>query len=231
MKRESSGELRNSLILKIKLTSLPAKIVLIGGGSASGKTTISRKVCEMFDQRGISAKCISMDNFYRSLTDDECGETYNWDDIGAFNCIKLIECIQTWKRGSGCWIPQHNFSEYKSVDRAEYVIPTQVMVIEGIHALSIVELIPLADLRLFITCDDDEALARRITRDIKERGYDIDTILARYFTFVKPALREVIIPSQKNADYIIANSNNGEVACDNALDLIVGKMVTQIKEI
>jgi uridine kinase len=228
MKREAGSELKSNLVVKIKLT--PAKIVLIGGGSASGKTTIARNACKLLIARGVSAKCISMDNFYRSLRDDECGETYDWDDIGAFNVIKLIDCIQSWRRGFACWIPQHNFSEYRSIDRAEFIVPTQVIIIEGIHALSIVELLPLAELRLFITCDADEALARRLIRDINERGYDINTILLRYFTFVKPALRDVITPSQRAADYIISNPNNGEVARDNTLELIVGEMVAKMKK-
>ncbi len=226
--RNRSGEF--SLVLKIKLTHCPSKIILVSGGSASGKTTVSKRICAIFNDHGITARCVSMDNFYRSLSDDECGEDYDWDDIEAFNCNRLIDCIDSWRRGVGCWIPQHNFSEYKSIERAEFIVPSQVIIVEGIHTLSMPELIPRSDLRLFITCDDDEALARRIKRDIKERGFSIDTILNRYFTFVKPALREVIQPSQVNADYIISNKNGGEIARDNAIELIIKNMVSQIND-
>jgi uridine kinase len=246
MKRELSGDLcgdlsgdmndsetptlRGSQVLKIKIPIIPAKIILIAGPSASGKTTIARSICIKFERAGIKAKCVSMDNFYRSLEEHERGDTFNWDSISAFNIGALLNCIRSWKRGLSCWIPEHNFSEYKSVEYAEYIVPSQVMIIEGIHALSVPDLVALADLRLFITCDHDEALARRITRDIKERGYDIDTILTRYFTYVKPALRDTIVPSQKNADHIIANPNNGELSRENTLELIVGEIVARMQK-
>lgn len=227
---DDTPSLRGSQILKIKIPIIPAKIFLIAGSSASGKTTIAQSICNKFERAGIKAKCVSMDNFYRSLEEHESGETFNWDSISALNINTLVNCIRSWKRGISCWIPEHNFSEYKSIEFSEYVVPSQVMIIEGIHALSIPELVTLADLRLFITCDHDEALARRITRDIKERGYDIDTILTRYFTFVKPALRDVITPSQKNADHIIANPNGGELSRENTLELIVGEMVARVSK-
>lgn len=229
MKRGVSADsLRTSGDLKIKLPRIPATIVLIGGASASGKTTIAQIVSQRLIDSGVSAKCISMDNFYRSLTQDESGETFNWDSVDAFNIDALLQCINAWKLGSACWIPKHDFSEYKSVERAEYIMPCKVMIIEGIHALSIPVIAAAATLKLFITCDGDEALARRITRDIKDRGYSIDTILTRYFTFVKPALRDVITPSQSRADYIITNANGGETARDNALSLIVNELATNL---
>ena len=230
MKRETNEEIHSSHVLRIKIPIIPARIILIGGGSASGKTTIARSMCDKFIYRGLSAKYISMDKFYRSLNEDECGDTFNWDAIEAFDIDTLISCIDMWQRGLACWIPDHNFTEYKSIKNAEFIIPSQVLIIEGIHALSVSELVDTADLRLFITCDNDEALVRRIARDVKDRFYDIDTILTRYLTYVKPALHSVIIPSQKNADYIIANPNNGEVSRENTLELIVDDLVARIQK-
>jgi uridine kinase len=178
---------------------------LIGGGSASGKTTIAHKLKCALAEKGVTAQCISMDNFYRSLRPDEDGDTFNWDDPSSYDVDTLIECIGEWSAGRGCWIPQHDFSTYRSIERAEYCNSVKVMIIEGIHALSIDRLLACADLKIYVHADHDEALARRIVRDIKERGYGIELILKRYFQYVKPALKGIIEPSQKNADFIIVN--------------------------
>lgn len=220
MKRTDTEEELNCK-LKIRLPLTKSKIVLIGGGSASGKSTVARLLAE----RCTGARCISMDNFYRSLSPEENGETHNWDLPSAYDVFRIIECINAWRSGVPCWIPSHDFSRYQSIDRSEYILPSRIMIIEGIHALSIAELLPLADLKLFVTCDSDEALARRITRDTTERGYSITTILNRYFTYVKPAYVNVIAPSQKNADYVITNGNGIEVSRNNAVELIANVVI------
>jgi uridine kinase len=220
MKRTSTDEIISPLSLRIKFPQICAKIVLIGGGSASGKTTIARALCDLVRSDNTTARCISMDNFYRSLGPDECGDSYNWDAASAYDVDALISCLISWTNGRPCWIPRHDFAEYKSVPRSEFIVPSHIIIIEGIHALSIESIARYANLRLFVTCDSDEALARRITRDINERGYEIGTILSRYFTYVKPALISTIAPSQKSADYIITNCNGGEVARDNTLTLV-----------
>jgi uridine kinase len=190
------------------------KIIGIGGGSASGKTTIAKKLAVLCGgksegARTITARVVSMDNFYRTLRDDEDGDKFNWDAASAYDVKALINCIHIWKRGLGASIPRHDFSSYRSVPDAEYVDAADVIIIEGIHALSIETLLPLYDFKIFVECDHDEALARRIIRDTEERGYTLDLVLKRYFEFVKPALVNVIQPSKKNADCILMN-NNGE---------------------
>ena len=199
--------------------AVKSAIILIGGGSASGKTTIAQQLAKNLVLKYVSAQCISMDNFYRSLSPDENGETFNWDDPSAYDVRALVQCIEDWRAGRACWIPHHDFSQYKSVEKSKWVQPSQVMVIEGIHALSIGELAQFADLKIYVHCDHDEALARRITRDINERGYTLEIVLMRYFKYVKPALKEIIEPSQKNADFII-NNNNGALEGGKAIELI-----------
>lgn len=215
MNREGSEESDNA-----KSTScVPSKIILLAGGSASGKTTIAQQLAKSLILKYISAQCISMDNFYRSLGPEENGETFNWDDPSAYDVEKLKGCIEAWIKGLPCWIPHHDFSRYKSVENSKFIQPSQVMIIEGIHALSIEKLLPYANLKIYIHCDHDEALARRIMRDLKERGYTLEIVLMRYFKCVKPALKNIIEPSQKNADFII-NNHNGSLEGGKAIDLI-----------
>jgi len=203
-----------------------SRIIVIGGGSASGKTTIATKLAKSLVSRNVSVECISMDNFYRSLDETESGDTFDWDDISALDIELLLKCINKWKNGRGCWIPHHDFATYKSVHESRYVHPAEVMIIEGIHALSS-KLVFVSDLKIYVHCDHDEALARRITRDIRERQYSLELVLQRYFKYVKPALKNVIEPSQKNADFIIVN-NDSSSGC-KSIDLIADAMAIHSK--
>jgi len=42
----------------------------------------------------------------------------------------------------------------------------------------------LLDLKVFVQCDSDLMLARRIQRDVAERGRDVQGILDQYLRFV-----------------------------------------------
>ena len=61
-----------------------------------------------------------------------------------------------------------------------------VILFEGILSLVNRELRELMDLRIFVDTDSDIRLARRLKRDIAERGRDLVGVLKQYNTYVKP---------------------------------------------
>merc|ERR1719192_2816830 len=70
------------------------------------------------------------------------------------------------------------------------------------------------NLKLFVDTDADTRLARRVLRDISERGRDLETVLLQYTTLVKPAFEEFCIPTKKYADIIIPRGAENTVAID-----------------
>lgn len=189
-------------------------IVGIAGISASGKTRTAHAIADILNASAPTGlPCtlvVSHDNFYRSLTPDEDGRTHNWDSPDAYAAKEFIDKVTQWKQGKSNWIPRHDFGTYKQIEKARYIeiIPTiKVIIIEGIHVLDD-QYVDLYDIRLFVSCDCDIALMRRITRDMSERGYDLETILFRYKEYVRPALVKWIKPSQKNAHLIIPNNGD-----------------------
>jgi uridine kinase len=69
-------------------------------------------------------------------------------------------------------------------------------------------------MKLFVDTDSDTRLARRVPRDIKERGRDLDQVLNQYMYFVKPAFEEFCSPTKKYADVIIPRGADNTVAID-----------------
>jgi len=78
-----------------------------------------------------------------------------------------------------------------------------VVVLEGILILHIEEIRDLLNMKIYVDTDDDVRLARRIQRDISDRGRNVDNVISQYTRFVKPAFDQFVAPSRKFADIII----------------------------
>ena len=88
------------------------------------------------------------------------------------------------------------------------------MIVEGILILSNPELRDLFDIKIFVHADSDERLIRRLKRDIADRGRDMNEVLNRYQTTLKPMHEQFIEPSKAFADIIIPNDKYNTVAID-----------------
>ncbi len=88
------------------------------------------------------------------------------------------------------------------------------MIVEGILILSHAEIRALFDIKIFVHADSDERLIRRLKRDITERGRDINEVLMRYQTTLKPMHQQFIEPMKEYADIIIPNNKYNTVAVD-----------------
>lgn len=75
-----------------------------------------------------------------------------------------------WRRSSTCTARASSLCKLPSADR-------KLTYREGIMALQAVEMRDLYDLKVFVNCDSDLMLARRIRRDTVERGRDVNGIL------------------------------------------------------
>ncbi|MEN9875856.1 MAG: hypothetical protein RLZZ529_853, partial [Bacteroidota bacterium] len=92
--------------------------------------------------------------------------------------------------------------------------PRKVMIVEGILILTNPELRDLFDVKIYVQADPDERLIRRLKRDIADRGRDMDEVLNRYQTTLKPMHQQFIEPTKAFADIIIPNDKYNTVAID-----------------
>ena len=85
---------------------------------------------------------------------------------------------------------------------------------EGILILTNPKIRDLFDIKVFVQADSDERLIRRLKRDIAERGRDLEEVLSRYQTTLKPMHQQFIEPTASFADIIIPNNRYNTVAVD-----------------
>ncbi len=154
----------------------------------------------------------------------ESEEGFNFDEPGAFDFPLLLETLKKLvvERVS-VQIPVYDFV---SSDRVgfEMVKPADVVIIEGILILYFKEIRDMMDLRIFVDTAPDTRLARRILRDIKERGRQVDQILHQYERFVRPAFEAYIYPTKDHADIIVPRGSNNLVAINVIVEHIRGKL-------
>ena len=194
-----------------------AKIVLIGGGSASGKTYVLHKVLERLPKDKVTL--ISLDDYYKdfSVLPMEERAKVNFDHPKAFDWPLLREQMAALKNGKEIDKPVYDFVIHGRKKEVEHVKPNELILVEGIMALVNKDLRELGDLKVFINASRERRLVRRIERDMKERGRTYESIISQYFTTVQPMFEEIIAPSEYYADLII----NNEGYSTNSIDVLV----------
>ena len=190
------------------------KIILIGGGSASGKTFVLRKVLEKIPADKITV--ISIDDYYKdfSVLPMEERAKVNFDHPKAFDWKLMNEQIKALKNGQTIEKPVYDFTIHGRSPKTETVVPKELIVIEGIMALVNKDLRAMGDLKVYINCSRERRLVRRIDRDQKERGRTYESIIEQYFSTVLPMYEEIIAPSQYYADLIINNDGGSTKSID-----------------
>ena len=203
-----------------------SKIILIGGGSASGKTFVLRKVLEKIPADKITV--ISIDDYYKdfSVLPMEERAKVNFDHPKAFDWKLMNEQIKALKNGQTIEKPVYDFTIHGRSPKTETVVPKELIVIEGIMALVNKDLRAMGDLKVYINCSRERRLVRRIDRDQKERGRTYESIIEQYFSTVLPMYEEIIAPSQYYADLII----NNEGYNNRSIDVLVSVIQNMLAE-
>jgi len=192
-----------------------AFLIGICGGSASGKTTVATKIIKELDVQWVSL--LSMDCFYRvEYTEEEKvlirrGD-YDFDHPDAFDFDLLEETLMRLKEGKSVEVPVYNFKTHSREKLWKTIYGANVVIFEGILSFSSPKLLDLLDMKVFVDTDSDIRLARRLKRDITERGRAIEGVLKQYNKFVKPSFEHYIEPCKKNADIIVPRGGENVIA-------------------
>ncbi|KFM26083.1 Uridine kinase-like protein 1, chloroplastic, partial [Auxenochlorella protothecoides] len=184
---------------------------------ASGKTTVCDLIIQRLQEQ--SVVMLAQDSFYRALTPKELEnvQEYNFDVPEAFDEETIIDCLTALKAQRSFEVPEYDFNTHTRSDRTRRVLPADVVIIEGILVLHIASIRGMLNMKIYVDTDDDVRLARRIQRDVADRGRDVAGVIEQYTKFVKPAFDTYVAPSRKHADVIIPWARGDNAV---AIDLI-----------
>lgn len=177
-------------------------IVGIAGGSASGKTSVANVISKKLKS---DITIISLDSYYQGFEEYAFEERVkiNFDHPSSFEINLLAEHIRRLRNGQSVDIPVYDFVAYERTDKVRPIEPTPIIIVEGLFVLFEKNLRELFDLKIFVDCDSDKRLIRRIRRDIIERGRKLESVLFQYENQVKPMHEMFIEPSKQYADIIL----------------------------
>ncbi|XP_030839289.1 uridine-cytidine kinase-like 1 isoform X2 [Strongylocentrotus purpuratus] len=191
-----------------------AFVIGLCGGSASGKTTVANEIIKALDVPWVSL--LSMDSFYKVLSPKQHEQAnrneYNFDHPDAFDFELLVETLKKLKEGKHVEVPVYNFTTHSREREMKTMYGANVVIFEGIMAFAKKELIDVMDLKIFVDTDSDIRLARRLKRDITDRGRGLEGVIKQYNKFVKPAFEQFIEPSIQHADIVVPRGAENEVA-------------------
>jgi uridine kinase len=179
----------------------------IAGGSGSGKTTIAEAVVGRLEGE---VSLIQHDAYYRHmphLSFEERAQV-NYDHPSSLETDLMITHLERLRSGSGVDRPVYDFAQHLRSGDTVRVESAPVLIVEGILVLAEAGLRDQLDLKIFIDTDPDIRLARRLKRDIEERGRTVDSVIDQFFSTVRPMHLEFVAPSMRHADLVILEGYN-----------------------
>ncbi|MGM0636394.1 MAG: uridine kinase [Bacteroidota bacterium] len=200
-------------------------IIGIAGGTGSGKTTVVNHIINELQHDEVDV--IYQDSYYMDTShlSFEERKKINFDHPQSIDFELLNEHLLSLKAGVPVEQPVYSFKEHNRTGDTVTTLPRKVMIVEGILILAHKELRDLFDIKMFVHADSDERLIRRLKRDIKERGRDLDEVLDRYQNTLKPMHQQFIEPTKEFADLIIPNNRYNNVAVDIVQSVIRERLV------
>lgn len=200
-------------------------IVGITGGSASGKTLLLNELKKSFKEDELCI--VSQDNYYRPREEqprDKKG-IQNFDKPESIDQKAFAEDVARLKRGETVTRQEYTFNNPNVVPKMLTFKPSAIIVVEGIFVFYLKEVMEQLDLKVFVDAKDFLMLKRRILRDAKERGYDLDDVLYRFDKHVMPTFKKYIKPFKQDADIIIPNNND---SLKNGLGVLTGFLKSKV---
>ena len=196
------------------MTTDKGTIIGIAGGTGSGKTTVVKKIVEALPPHHVAV--VPLDSYYNdttSMTEEE-RHAINFDHPDAFDWKLLIKQINELREGRAIEQPTYSYLKCNRLPETIHVEPKPVIIVEGIMTLLNKKLRDIMDIRIFVDCDSDERLIRNIQRDTVERGRDVQTVLDRYLSVLKPMHEQFIEPTKRFAHIIIPEGGDNVKGID-----------------
>ena len=163
-----------------------------------------------------SVTIIRQDDYYKDqshLTMEERIQT-NYDHPFAFDNDLFIKQLHQLCDGIPVDKPTYDFVNHTRSNVTERIMPSDVIVIEGLFILEDEAIRNLCDIRVFVDTDADTRFIRRLVRDVKKRGRTLDSVITQYTQTVKAMHNMFVEPSKKYADIIILEGGHNQVAID-----------------
>lgn len=201
-------------------------IIGVAGGTASGKTTVSKKILEMIGAEHLAY--IEHDAYYRDLSHLplEQRRAFNFDHPDALENELMITHLESLLQGQPVQVPVYDFATYVRTDRLKRIEPRPVILVAGILIFADKKLREMMDIKIYVDAPADLRFIRRLRRDIAERDRSINHVIEQYLKTVRPMHLEFVEPSKRYADVIIPRGGRNI----KAIQMVIAQIQRMLEE-
>ena len=189
-------------------------VIGIAGGTGSGKSTLIQRIKEEFADK---ITMLSHDFYYKAHDEMTYEERckLNYDHPHAIETELMIEHVKALKEWKAIERPVYDFTIHnRKPNETVTVMPSKVVIVEGILIFAMENLRNLMDFRIFVDTDADIRLCRRIKRDVNKRARSLDSVLTQYQATVKPMHDKYVEPSKKFAHLVVPEGGKNQIALE-----------------
>ncbi|GAB3927311.1 uridine kinase family protein [Mucilaginibacter myungsuensis] len=184
-------------------------IIGIAGGSGSGKTFFLKCFLTHFTDAEVCL--VSQDDYYIPVAHDmtpEENKLYNFDLPTTIDREHFFNDITNLRNGETIIKHEYTFNNPNAVPKVLEIKSAPIIIVEGLFIMHFSEIADVLDMKIFIEAEDDIALARRLKRDLLERGYSHDDVMYKWHNHVVPSYQEFLLPYREVCNTIIVNNTN-----------------------
>ena len=177
-------------------------IIGIAGPSSSGKTALARHLAAKLAGTAI----VSLDSYYRGMEEIPLAQRkqVNFDHPDALDSELLLQHLRAIAAGRAFEQPVYSFADYARTSESRLVKPGQFLIVEGLFVLYWPELRAMLDTKVYVETDAAVCFARRLARDVAERGRTPESVREQYERTVRPGAERFVVPAMKYADMVVS---------------------------
>ncbi|MEL6982751.1 MAG: uridine kinase [Actinomycetota bacterium] len=200
---------------------MPPLLVGVCGGSGSGKTTLAQRLVASLEPA--EAVCLSFDSYYKDLAHltIEQRAAVNFDHPDSLDVDMLIDHLETLRAGDEVAVPDYDFANHTRSGDIELVQPHRFVIVEGILLFAFTEIRDALDVLIFRDCDEPTRAARRLRRDVTERGRTPESVRSQWASTVQPMHELHVEPYARYADVVTTQ--------DQDLDRVVAELADTLR--
>ena len=188
------------------------RIIGIAGPSCSGKSTVARDLADQLDD----AVVLGLDAYYR----DQSGVPESGIDVDVPEALDqplIVSQLRALLGGEAIDRPVYDYTTHTRLPRTERVEPAANVVVEGLFTFYWDDVLELIDTRVFVFAEPAVCLARRIERDVRERGRTKEAVENMWRSKVLPMYARYVHPTRTIATIQLEGTRPAQEMVDTVM--------------